>query len=83
MGIVTWIIFGAIAGWAAAKLAGDDRVEGCLTNIVIGVAGAIIGGGIYELATGRKWDFGFNVGSFAVAVVGAIVLLVLLRLIRD
>jgi uncharacterized membrane protein YeaQ/YmgE (transglycosylase-associated protein family) len=83
MGLIAWIVFGALAGWAAAKLAGDDRVEGCLTNIVIGIGGAVIGAGVYQLATGRKWDFGFNVSSFAVAVVGAIVLLVLLRLIRE
>jgi len=46
LGLFSWIIFGALAGWVAAKLAGDDQT-GCLTNIVIGVVGALLGGFIW------------------------------------
>jgi uncharacterized membrane protein YeaQ/YmgE (transglycosylase-associated protein family) len=82
MGIIAWIIFGALAGWAAGKLAGTDDQMGCLSNIFVGIAGAFIGGALYKLATDEKWDFRFNVPSFIVAVVGSIVLLALLRVVR-
>jgi uncharacterized membrane protein YeaQ/YmgE (transglycosylase-associated protein family) len=82
MGIIAWIIFGALAGWVASILAGTRDQMGCLSNIFIGIAGAFIGGVIYKLLTDEKWDFRFNAGSFILAVVGSIVLLGLLRLVR-
>jgi len=82
MGIIAWIIFGALAGWIASILAGTRDQMGCLSNIFIGIAGAFIGGVIYKVLTDEKWDFHFNVGSFILAVVGSIVLLGLLRLVR-
>lgn len=82
MGFIAWIIFGALAGWVAGKLAGTDDQMGCLANIFVGIAGAFIGGVIYKVLTNEKWDFHFNPGSFILAVVGAVVLLALLRLVR-
>jgi uncharacterized membrane protein YeaQ/YmgE (transglycosylase-associated protein family) len=82
MGIIAWIIFGALAGWVAGKLAGTDDQMGCLSNIFIGVAGAGIGGVLYKVLTDEPWDWSFNISSFLVAVVGSIVLLALLRFIR-
>ena len=60
MNPVFWIIFGAIAGWIAGRLYGDDRPEGCVTNIVLGIGGALLGGAIYTLITGRDFTTGFN-----------------------
>lgn len=82
MGIIAWIIFGALAGWVASWFVDTHGREGCLTNIVVGVVGAFVGGAIYKFATGEKWNFGFNPSSFVVAVAGAIVLLVILSFIR-
>jgi uncharacterized membrane protein YeaQ/YmgE (transglycosylase-associated protein family) len=82
MGFIAWIIFGALAGWLAGKLAGDDDGSGCLTNIIVGIVGAFLGGIIYKLISGEDWDFAFNIPSFAVAVGGSVVLLVLLRIVR-
>lgn len=73
MGILTWIVFGALAGWVASLLTG--RRSGCCLNVIVGVVGAFLGGLIVELATGRGVNFGFNFGSFIVAVMGSIVLL--------
>jgi uncharacterized membrane protein YeaQ/YmgE (transglycosylase-associated protein family) len=81
-GVLSWIIFGALAGWIASMLAGDDDQQGCLTNIVVGIIGAFIGGFLYSQLTGSEVVLGWNLGSFVIAVVGAVVLLVILRFIR-
>jgi uncharacterized membrane protein YeaQ/YmgE (transglycosylase-associated protein family) len=80
MGLIAWIIFGAIAGWVASKIVGRDDQMGCLTNIVVGVIGAFLGGAIVGLFTGG-FSVGFNITSFIVAVIGAIVLLAIVNLI--
>ena len=77
MGLIAWIVFGALAGWVASIIAGTSRRQGCLVDIIVGVAGAFLGGLIMELATGHGIGFGFNLSSFIVAVVGAIILLVI------
>lgn len=77
MGILTWIIFGALAGWVASILAGTNERQGCLVNVVVGVIGAFIGGILMQLVTGSGFDFGFNLSSFIVAVVGSLILLIL------
>lgn len=82
LGIVSWIIFGAIAGWAAGKLAGEGD-EGCLTNIIVGIVGAFVGGFLFSFVTGRQVLLGFDPGSFVIAVIGSLVLLTGLRLVRN
>jgi uncharacterized membrane protein YeaQ/YmgE (transglycosylase-associated protein family) len=82
MGLITWIIFGALAGWVASMIAGSDERQGCFLNIVVGVVGALIGGIIVEFVTGRGFSFGFNLSSFVVAVIGAIVLLLITGMAR-
>ncbi|MCC6312536.1 MAG: GlsB/YeaQ/YmgE family stress response membrane protein [Thermomicrobiales bacterium] len=83
LGILSWIVFGALAGWVASLLVGDYKdPQGCLANIIIGIVGAFLGGFIYTAATGRPVVVAWDLGSFVVAVIGAIVLLAVLRLIR-
>ena len=76
MGILSWIIFGALAGWVASIVAGSKR-QGCLFNMLIGVIGAFVGGFLMQFVTGENFNFVFNLRSFVVAVLGAIILLVL------
>lgn len=80
--VLSWLVFGALAGWLASKLAGDDNQQGCLTNIIVGIVGAFIGGFLFSQVTGNDVFLSWNLGSFVVAVVGAVILLVVLRLIR-
>jgi uncharacterized membrane protein YeaQ/YmgE (transglycosylase-associated protein family) len=75
MGLLAWIVFGALAGWVASLLTGTSN--GCCLNILVGVVGAFVGGIIVQLATGRGFSIGFNLPSFAVAVLGAVVLVAL------
>lgn len=79
MNPVAWILFGAIAGWLAGRLYGDRRPEGCVTNIVIGIGGALLGGAVFTLITGRDFTAGFNLPSLIVAVLGSLVLIYILQ----
>jgi len=76
MGWLSWILFGALAGWAASIVTGRNSRMGCLANVIIGVLGAFIGGFLYTLLTGKGISIGFNWLSFLVAVIGATLLLV-------
>ena len=76
MSIIGWIIIGGLAGWIASMLVG--RREGCLTNIVIGIIGALVGGFSYAQLTGVPFIAQFNLGTLVVAVIGAVVVLVVL-----
>ncbi|MCM2972965.1 GlsB/YeaQ/YmgE family stress response membrane protein [Larsenimonas suaedae] len=81
MGIIAWIVFGLIAGAIAKLLMPGKDPGGCIVTIVIGIVGAVVGGWIGS-ALGFGDVTGFNVGSFAIAVLGAVILLVLYRLIK-
>ena len=74
MGILSWIILGALAGWVASMITGRNDRMGCIANIVVGIVGAFIGGWIVSLIGGQGVT-GFNLYSFVVAVIGAVVLL--------
>jgi uncharacterized membrane protein YeaQ/YmgE (transglycosylase-associated protein family) len=75
MGLIAWLIFGGLAGWIASMIAGTNARQGCLLNIIVGVIGAFIGGFLYTLLTGRPFTFEFDINSFVVAVIGAVILL--------
>lgn len=78
MGILTWIILGLVVG-ALAKLIMPGRDPGgVFVTILIGIAGAVIGGFIAS-ALGLGTVTGFNLGSLAIATAGAILLLFLYR----
>jgi uncharacterized membrane protein YeaQ/YmgE (transglycosylase-associated protein family) len=86
MGILAWILFGLIAGAIAQLLvpgndAGGGGFMGIVMTIIIGIVGAFIGGFIgVQLGWGSVSSF--DIRSLALAVLGAILLLVLLRAIR-
>ncbi len=74
MGLLLWIIFGAIAGWAASVLMKSDSAQGTLMDIVLGIVGALIGGLLMN-GLGQPGVTGFNLYSFFVAIVGASILI--------
>jgi uncharacterized membrane protein YeaQ/YmgE (transglycosylase-associated protein family) len=79
MGIVAWIIFGALAGWIASMLAGTNAQMGLFANIFIGIIGAFVGGLLVSLLGGQGIT-GFNIWSLVVAVLGAVLLLGLIKI---
>ena len=81
MGIVLWIIFGALAGWIASMLMKTDYRQGTLMDIVMGILGAIVGGFLMGMV-GQSGVTGFNVYSLLVAVIGAVALIAVARLVR-
>ncbi|HEV2461867.1 MAG TPA: GlsB/YeaQ/YmgE family stress response membrane protein [Ktedonobacterales bacterium] len=78
MGILGWIILGGLAGWLASRLVRGTGL-GLIGDIVVGIVGGLIGGFIVG-ALGGTGVTGFNLWSFVVAVLGAILLLLIVRL---
>jgi uncharacterized membrane protein YeaQ/YmgE (transglycosylase-associated protein family) len=80
MGIIAWIVLGLIAGGLAKLIMPGRDPGGIIVTMLIGIAGAIIGGFIFSLFGGGGVS-GLNLGSIIVAVIGALVLLALYRMI--
>jgi uncharacterized membrane protein YeaQ/YmgE (transglycosylase-associated protein family) len=80
MDILTWIIVGLVAGVLASFVMGGIGY-GILGDIIVGIVGAFVGGWLFS-AMGWATPFGGLAGTIFVAFIGAIVLLLILRLIR-
>jgi len=81
MGIILWIIFGGLVGWVASLIMKTDAQQGIILNIVVGIVGAVLGGWIMG-GLGEPGVGGFSLYSFLVALLGAIVLIFLVKAIR-
>ncbi len=79
MGIIAWIILGLIAGFIGSKIVNKSG-EGLVLDIVLGVVGAIVGGLIFNMFGGQGVT-GLNLYSLVVAVIGAIVVLLIYRMV--
>ncbi len=82
MGIILWIVFGALVGWIASMIMKTDANQGAFLNIIVGIVGAVIGGWIMSVV-GETGVTGFNIYSFLVALLGACVLIGLVRALRS
>lgn len=80
MGIISWLVVGAIAGWLASIIVGTNAKMGLLANIVVGIVGAFIGGFIMNNLGYGSFN-GLNLWSIFVAFVGSVVLLLIIRLL--
>lgn len=81
MNIILWIVFGALVGWVASKLMSTDAEQGVIANVIVGIAGAFVGGYLMQVIDKSGVD-GFNIKSFIVALIGAVVLLAVYKAIR-
>jgi uncharacterized membrane protein YeaQ/YmgE (transglycosylase-associated protein family) len=76
MSIFVYIVFGGLVGWTASMIAGGSG--GLLADIIVGIIGAAIGGWIMDYF-GKTGVTGFNIYSFLVALLGAVILIVIAR----
>ncbi|MBL8030275.1 MAG: GlsB/YeaQ/YmgE family stress response membrane protein [Candidatus Doudnabacteria bacterium] len=84
MNLLLWIVFGGLAGWVASLIVGQDASMGLVANILVGIAGAMLGGWLADKlgvgsAPGAERPTGLF--SFFIAVVGAILVLAVVNLI--
>ncbi len=83
MGILSWLIVGAIAGWLAGMLVKGDESLGVIGHIVLGIIGALVGGFVAGLLTGGKdYITGINITTIVVATIGAVLAVVAYNALR-
>lgn len=80
LSFIAWIVIGLVAGGLAKLLLPGDDPGGCLVTMLIGIAGAILGGFLFRNVLGYEAE-GLNLGSIGVAIVGSIVLLLIYRML--
>ncbi|MFA7319109.1 MAG: GlsB/YeaQ/YmgE family stress response membrane protein [Parcubacteria group bacterium] len=79
MSILIWIIFGALVGWIASAVMGSGG--GLIWDVIVGIIGAVLGGWLMSFF-GQGGVTGFNLYSFLVALLGAVVLIAITRALR-
>jgi len=80
MGLIATIVVGLIAGLVASYLM--KAKTGMLTDLILGVVGSVVGGWITSLLLGVDLVGGINLTSIIVAIIGAIVVIAVYRLIK-
>ena len=78
MGIIAWIVLGALAGFIANLIMGGG--DGLIMMVILGIVGAVVGGFIAGTVLGVADVTGFNLESLVVAVFGAVVVIFVARL---
>ncbi|MGW3471094.1 GlsB/YeaQ/YmgE family stress response membrane protein [Saccharopolyspora sp. NPDC000995] len=81
MGILSWILFGLVAGAIAKFILPGRDPGGIIVTILIGIVGGLLGGWISTNVMGGGGVSGFNVMSFVWAIIGSLILLLIYRLI--
>jgi uncharacterized membrane protein YeaQ/YmgE (transglycosylase-associated protein family) len=76
MGLVAWLVLGAIAGYLAGMFVKGDERLGVIGHIFLGIVGALVGGFIANQLTGGDYLNKLDIASIVVAVIGAIIVVV-------
>lgn len=82
MDIIVWIIVGGLAGWIASMIMKTDAQMGVFANVIVGVIGALLGGWMVGLFGIEVADGEFNIPSILTAILGAVVLLAIIKAVR-
>ena len=82
MGIIGWIVLGLLAGAIAKAILPGDDPGGIIVTMIIGIVGALLGGFLAQVIFGNNTvDEFFDFSTWLTAIVGAIILLLLYRLL--
>jgi uncharacterized membrane protein YeaQ/YmgE (transglycosylase-associated protein family) len=79
VGIIAWIVLGAIAGWITNMIMGGR--EGVIATIILGIVGAVVGGWLAGTVLKVADVTGVNVESIVVAVIGAVIVVAVYRMV--
>ncbi len=84
VGLIVWLLAGALVGWIASMIMGTDAQQGAILNIVVGVIGALLGGFLLGpvFGTGTINTADFSLAGLLVSLVGAIILLAIVNFVR-
>jgi len=77
--VLIWVAVGLISGWLASAVVGGGL--GLVGDLVVGIVGAFLGGALFH-SLGWAAPFPGLAGAISVAFIGALILLVILRLVR-
>lgn len=81
MGIIAWIVLGAIAGFITNLLMGGK--EGVIATVILGIVGAVVGGWLMGTVLNVADVTGLNLESLVVAVIGAVIVVAVFRLVTN
>jgi len=82
MGLIAWLVVGAIAGWVAGKLVPGDEGYGVIGTIIAGIVGGLLGGWLFALLTSKEdWLTGIDITTLIAAIVGAVIVVVVWQMI--
>ena len=81
MGIIGWVVLGLIAGAIAKTIMPGDDPGGIIVTIIIGIVGAIVGGLIASALNLGEVDEFFDIGTWIIAILGALLLLGIYRVV--
>jgi uncharacterized membrane protein YeaQ/YmgE (transglycosylase-associated protein family) len=81
---IIWLVVGGLIGWLASVFMGTNDRQGVVLNVVVGVVGAFLGGWLFSglFGTSTINEGNFSLGGLLVSFLGAVVLLVLVKLVR-
>lgn len=82
---IAWLCVGALVGWLESQITSSDRQQGTFLNIVIGGFGALIAGFFLSpiLGVGTIRDNNISVGSVAVSLLGAVIVLAVVNFVLE
>jgi uncharacterized membrane protein YeaQ/YmgE (transglycosylase-associated protein family) len=84
MNFIVWLIIGGLIGWVASLIMKTDAQQGMILNIVVGIVGAFLGGWLISplVGVGTINQNNFSIPAMLVSLVGAVLLLAIVKMIR-
>ena len=84
MGFIVWLVVGGLVGWVASLIMKTDGSQGIILNVVVGIVGAFLAGFFISPLVGIPTinDNTLSIGSLLVSLVGAVILIAIVKLVR-